>query len=96
MAVNLLGQKLRELRGEVGESIPEVARQIGVDRRHLWWLESQPGDWLERTAEGRPFTQPARDLIIRVAIAQRLTIDQTDELLLIAGYATLFPLPRRI
>src|SRR4051794_25422438 len=93
---NLLGQALRQFREHSGKSVPQIALEIGVNRGYLWLLESTPADWLERTSTGASQAhQPARDLIIRIAFALALTIDQADELLLLAGYAPLFPLPRR-
>ena len=35
---------------------------------------------------------PSHDLVIRLALALSLSLDECDELLLLAGYAPLFPL----
>ncbi len=94
--MNLFGQRLRELLEQSGKSVAAIALEIGVNRRYLWLLESRPSDWLERPADGEVAPQPSRDLIIRLAFALDLDIDACDELLLLAGYAPLFPPARRM
>jgi hypothetical protein len=92
MAENSFGQRLHHYRKRASKSIPAVAIEVGVDRAYLYRLEAQGADWLNRPLEGGLPKHPSRDLVIRLAIALGLSLDECDELLLLAGYAPLFPL----
>jgi hypothetical protein len=64
-----------------------------VSRTYIYDLETQLGDWLNRPLEGGRCKQPSRDLIIRIGIVLAgNNLDLVDELLLIAGYAPLYPI----
>ena len=91
---NVLGQALRRFRERAGKSIPAIADATGIDRMYLYRIERQEADWLHRPLEGGSPRQPSRDLIIRLGFALQLDIDDVDELLMLAGYAPLMPLPR--
>ena len=91
---NLLGKMLRQHREKAGKTMAAVAIEAGIDRAYLWRIEQQPHDALNRPPEGTPPKQPSRDLVIRLAFALALSLDETDELLLIAGYAPLFAVGR--
>ncbi len=92
MAENRFGHTLQQYRRRVAKSIATIATEVGVDRTYLYRLETQPTDWLNRPLEGGLLKHPSRDLVIRLAIALSLSLDECDELLLLAGYAPLFPL----
>ncbi len=92
MVENSFGQTLQQYRKRAEKSIPTIAVEVGVDRTYLYRLETQPSDWLNRPLEGGRLKHPSRDLVIRLAIALGLSLDECDELLLLAGYAPLFPL----
>jgi DNA-binding XRE family transcriptional regulator len=92
MTDNRFGQTLQQYRTRAAKSIPTIATEVGVDRTYLYRLETQPADWLNRPLEGGQLKHPSRDLVIRLSIALHLSLDECDELLLLAGYAPLFPL----
>ncbi len=87
---NVLGQMIKHHRQQRNTSVSALAADIGVDKGYLYRLEMQATDWLNRPLQGAPAKQPARDLVIRIAFALHLSIDECDELLLLAGYAPLF------
>lgn len=80
---------IRHYRGQAGKTIVQLATEVGIDRAYLFRLESQPQDWLHRPLHGPPPKQPARDVMISIGVACGCTLDQVDELLLVAGYARL-------
>ena len=94
MEDNVLGRELRRLREQAGKTIPAIADVTGIDRTYLYCIEQQTADWLNRPLQGGRPKQPSRDLIIRLAWALGVTLDECDELLLLAGYAPLCPSPR--
>lgn len=87
---NLLGETLKHYRTRAPMTIAQVATEVGIDRVYLWRLETQDADWLHRPLDGEAPRQPSRDLIIRIAFALRLDLDEADELLMAAGYAPLW------
>ncbi len=89
---NRFGHTLQQYRKRVAKGITTIATEVGVDRTYLYRLETQPADWLNRPLEGGHLKHPSRDLVIRLALALHLSLDECDELLLLAGYAPLFPL----
>lgn len=91
MAENMFGHTLQQYRKRAAKGILTIATEVGVDRTYLYRLETQPADWLNRPLEGGVLKHPSRDLVIRLAIALNLSLDECDELLLLAGYAPLFP-----
>ncbi len=86
------GQTLQQYRTRAAKSIAAIATEVGVDRTYLYRLETQPADWLNRPLEGGLLKHPSRDLVIRLGIALSLSLDECDALLLLAGYAPLFPI----
>ena len=92
MEENTFGQLLQQYRIRAAKSIPAIAIEVGVDRTYVYRLETQSADWLNRPLEGGHLKHPSRDLVIRLGIALNLSLDECDELLLLAGYAPLFPL----
>jgi transcriptional regulator with XRE-family HTH domain len=94
MAENGLGATLRHYREQAGLTIPQLAEAVAVDRRYLWHLETQSADWTNRPLDDTPPAQPSRDLLIRIAIALHLALDQADDLLMTGGYAPLWAASR--
>lgn len=92
---NLLGKALWALIERADLSVDTVANRAGADRSYLYRLLGAAHDWLDRPVDSTHAPQPARDLIIRIGFVLALSIEQTDELLLLAGYAPLYPAPRR-
>jgi transcriptional regulator with XRE-family HTH domain len=92
---NLLGSEIKRIRERAGRSIPDVADAAGIERTYLYKIENQEYDWLNRPLDGGPPRQPSRDLVIRIAWVLGMTLDECDELLLLAGYAPL-ALARRV
>ncbi len=92
MEENRFGHTLQQYRKRAAKSMRAIAVEAGVDRTYLYRLETQPVDWLNRPLEGGLLKHPSRDLVIRLAISLGLSLDECDELLLLAGYAPLFPL----
>jgi len=93
MAENMFGHTLQQYRKRAAKGIPAIATEVGVDRTYLYRLETQPADWLNRPLEGGLLKHPSRDLVIRLAIALNLSLDECDELLLTVADA--LALPRR-
>ena len=94
---NALGEALRHYHTRTGLSIAQVAAEVGVDRVYLWRLETQDADWLHAPLTGDPPRRPSRDLIIRIAFAMGLTLDEADDLIMAAGYAPLWnPVKQRM
>jgi transcriptional regulator with XRE-family HTH domain len=90
MAENALGAALKHYRDRAHKTIPAIADATGIDRVYLYRLEAQETDWLNRPLEGGRPKQPSRDLIIRIAWVLGVTLDECDELLMLAGYAPLY------
>ncbi len=96
LTTNPFGDALRAYRERRGASVASVALEVGVHRSYLQLIETQRGTWLNRPRSGATPVQPSRDLVIRLALALGLTVDECDDLLAIAGYAPLYPIERRL
>lgn len=89
MRENMVGHALREYRARSGLRVSELAARAHIDRTYLHQFEGQRADWLNRPLQGSRVKRPSRDLVIRLIIGMRLTLEEADELLLLTGYAPL-------
>ncbi len=87
MTNNPFADLLREYLACSGMSLNCLATAAEIDRAYLWRLLNQDGHWIDRPLQGRKYRQPSRDLVMRLALALHLPPDDTDELLMSAGYA---------
>lgn len=85
---NMFGETLRLYRERALFTILELAQRAKVERWYIRKLEEQPNDWLNTPADDTPY-KPERDLVIRLALALQLKMEEADDLLTVAGYAPL-------
>ena len=78
------GEKLQQFREQGGVGIDTLAKLANIDRSLLMSLEAEARDW-------HAFPLHGRDLIMRLAVALKLGVNATDELLMTVGFAPLFP-----
>ncbi len=82
---------LRQMLAKSGLSIRQAANRSWLDHSYLSRLVSQDWDPLNPQIRGSPgrVRRPSRDVVLRLGLGLSLTVDETDELLLAAGYAPL-------
>lgn len=82
---------LRRVLANSGLSLRQAAHRSWLDHSYLSRLVRQDWDPLNAPSFAPPdrIRHPSRDVVLRLAIGMSLSVDQTDELLLAAGYAPL-------
>ena len=71
-------------------SLSQLARRSWLDVSYVSRLVHLPCDPLNpRLEDGGERRQPSRDTVIRLGLAMQLSMEEMDELLLVAGYAPL-------
>ena len=82
---------LRRVLANSGLSLRQAAHRSWLDHSYLSRLVRQDWDPLNppSSAPQDRIRHPSRDAVLRLALAMSLSVDQTDELLLAAGYAPL-------
>lgn len=71
------GERLRYWRAERGLTFRALGDRASVDIAYLHWLENNPD------------VQPGRNIILRIAIGLRLNLEDTNDLLMVAGHLPL-------
>ncbi len=82
---------LRSMLANSGLSLRQAANRSWLDHSYLSRLVRQDWDPLNPPSFAPPdrIRHPSRDAVLRLALAMSLSVEQTDELLLAAGYAPL-------
>lgn len=82
---------LRQMLAKSGLSLRQAANRSWLDHSYLSRLVSQDWDPLNPRIPGPHcrVRHPSRDVVLRLGLGLSLTVDETDELLLAAGYAPL-------
>ena len=82
---------LCQMLAKSGLSIRQAANRSWLDHSYLSRLVSQDWDPLNPQIRGSPgrVRRPSRDVVLRLGLGLSLTVDETDELLLAAGYPPL-------
>lgn len=86
---NLFGETLRHYRQRQGIAPHELAFHLRLPETVIRDLEMRPYDVRHMPVGGIRYWHPSRDQVICIGFELRLKRDETDDLLLSAGYAAL-------